>query len=76
MKKRLSLNQLKVKSFVTNLESQNVRGGLRWESAPSCPDECPSDIMTDPCTIILECATTIDDCESYYYPTNCVWYCN
>lgn len=75
MKKKLSLNELKVTSFVTNLESQNVRGGIRWESAPSCPDECPSDDMTYPCTIVIECARTID-CESLYYPTNCIWACN
>jgi hypothetical protein len=76
MKKKLNLNDLKVTSFVTTLESQNVRGGLLWQSAPSCPIECDSDGVTYPCTIILECQTTIDDCESLQYPTNCVWYCN
>jgi hypothetical protein len=73
--KKMILNDLKISSFVTTLESQNVRGGLLWESAPSCPMECDSDGVTYPCTLILECAGT-SDCGSLQYPTNCVWYCN
>lgn len=55
MKKKPSLQDLKVTSFVTNLESGNVRGGLRWESALTCPDECATNECSIPCTVFVGC---------------------
>lgn len=74
MKKRLSLEDLKVSSFVTNLKSDEVLGGLRWQSALTCPDECASDGCSIPCSI-GGCQGTAY-CESDQYPTACVFTCN
>lgn len=76
MGKKLSLTELKVTSFLTDLKGEDVRGGLLWESSPSCPQECDSGAVSYPCTAVLECQNTADDCESLQYPTNCVFYCN
>jgi hypothetical protein len=50
--KKLKLDGLKIQSFVTELDEQRtekVKGGNKWESALTCPAECPSEWCSIPC---------------------------
>jgi putative methionine-R-sulfoxide reductase with GAF domain len=68
-KKKLSLDDLKVQSFITTLSEEQqlaVRGGVTNTQACTGATSCGSDTATE-CTSLIECGGTTDggfDCDS------------
>ncbi len=68
MAKKLELKDLKIQSFVTSLndkQSAELKGGNKWESCPTCPDECHS----TNCTVMPGCSSDLP-C-THYCTTDC-----
>jgi hypothetical protein len=75
-KKKLKLNDLKVRSFVTNVGNRgqkNVLGGITGESCnPECTPLCPSIYQSDcntcdTCPTVYTCNCGTPSCNSCYY---------
>ena len=64
-KVKIKLSELKIQSFVTVLREEyesQLKGGQRWASCPSCPDECETGGISIPCgtnycSIDIPCVT-------------------
>ena len=61
--KKLKLNDLKVKSFVTllNKDTRQVKGGGTWTICKTCGTECPP---TDTCNTDCGTCVTCETCET------------
>ncbi|MFA0960532.1 pinensin family lanthipeptide [Roseivirga sp. BDSF3-8] len=66
MKKKLTLNSLEVKSFVTNQEKAGIQGGERYTAVcaePTAPASCQD------CGPTVTCPTFgYGDCTNFYEP--------
>jgi len=79
-KLKLSLDELKVQSFVTSLTDEQqmaVRGGLTRRSCDTGPDPCYVDTVTECtsdiyCTTTFACSTGITNCSGSTDIFHCV----